>query len=233
VNDFFDLPVVWAFSVGMFACVNPCGFAMLPSFIAHYLGSDTDSFAQQTLIKRLTRSTLIGLMVTLGFIVVFSLVGFVVAAGGRALMRLVPWASAVVGAGLVALGLWMLTGRHLPISLPRSQRTPQGRGLIPAFLFGLAYAVTSLSCTLPVFLVVVGSALAYEGAGMGLTFFLSYALGMGTALIALTISTALFKGMLTRWLRHALPYVERASAMLLVVAGVYLVSYQFTTGGLR
>lgn len=104
---------------------------------------------------------------------------------------------------------------------------------MPAFLFGLAYALASLSCTLPIFLVVVGSSLALEGAGIGLTMFLGYSLGMGAVLIALTVSAALFKGVVARWLRRVLPYIERASAALLVIAGGYLVYYQFATGAIR
>ena len=62
--------------------------------------------------------------------------------------------------------------------------------------------------------------------------FIGYGLGMGTILIAVTIGVALFQGTVTRWLRTALPYVHRMSAMFLVGAGAYLVYYWLFIAGI-
>ena len=91
------------------------------------------------------------------------------------------------------------------------------------FLFGIAYAVGSLSCTLPIFLVVVGGSLASQGPAASFGQFIIYALGMGAILIAVTIGSALFRGSVAKWLRQAMPYVHRVSAMFLVAAGAYLI----------
>lgn len=226
MNAILDLPVFWAFSAGMLASVNPCGFALLPSYIAYFLGTEERAFAQQSREVRLARAALLGLLVTTGFIAVFSVVGILVSLGGRTLIAFVPWASGTIGVILMLLGVAIFTGRalHLPIALPRFN--PRGRGITAAFFFGIAYAIASLSCTLPIFLLVVGGTLALQGVGLGLTLFVSYGLGMGAVLVALTMSAALFKGVLTRYLRAALPYVERVSAVFLLGAGAYLVLYQ-------
>jgi hypothetical protein len=55
--------------------------------------------------------------------------------------------------------------------------------------------------------------------------FIGYALGMGTILIAVTVGAAVFRGTVARWLRVAIPYVHRVSALFLVGAGGYLVYY--------
>jgi hypothetical protein len=55
---------------------------------------------------------------------------------------------------------------------------------------------------------------------------------MGTILVAVTIGSALFQGSVARWLRGAIPYVHRASAMFLVGAGAYLVYYWVFFAGL-
>ncbi len=226
MNGVNDLPMVWAFGAGMLASVNPCGFVLLPSYIALYLGTNEQGFQEQATMQRLVRAVFLGLMVTGGFVAVFSVVGLGFALGGRVLIQFAPWASGVIGLILIALGVAMLFGRvlHLPFALPTLQ--PRGQGLGAAFAFGIAYAVASLSCTLPIFLVIVGGTLALQGAGVGLTLFVSYALGMGTVLVALTLGAALFKNVVARNLRTALPYVERVSAVLLVGAGAYLVAYQ-------
>jgi cytochrome c-type biogenesis protein len=226
MNGLNDLPIVWAFGAGLLASVNPCGFVLLPSYIALYLGTNEQGFQEQATIQRLVRAVFLGLMVTLGFVVIFSVVGVVFTLGGRALIQVTPWASGGIGLVLIAFGIAMLFGRalHLPFALPTLQ--PRGQGLSAAFMFGIAYAVASLSCTLPIFLVIVGGTLALQGGGVGLMLFVSYALGMGTVLVALTLGAALFKNVVARYLRAALPYVERASAVLLVGAGAYLVAYQ-------
>ncbi|MCH7662788.1 MAG: cytochrome c biogenesis protein CcdA, partial [Chloroflexi bacterium] len=93
------------------------------------------------------------------------------------------------------------------------------------FVFGTVYAAGSLSCTLPIFLVVVGSALATQGFLAAFGQFISYALGMGIILILVMVGTALFQGTVLRLLKSAVPYVHRVSAMFLIGAGVYLLYY--------
>jgi len=157
---------------------------------------------------------------------VFGAAGVIVSHGGRALIQFVPWASGLIGVALILIGVALLAGRALPLPLALPHIKPRGRGLLSAFLFGIAYALASLSCTLPIFLAIVGGTLVLQGVGVGFALFVSYALGMGAVLIALTMSAALFKGVLARYLRAGLPYVERASAVLLMGAGGYLVFYQ-------
>lgn len=224
MNAILDLPIFWAFGAGMLATVNPCGFALLPAYVAYFLGTEEETFQAQNRAARLGRAVLLGLLVTAGFIAVFSIVGLVVSIGGRALIQVVPWASGLIGVALILIGVALLAGRalYLPVALPHLN--PHGRGGVSAFLFGIAYAIASLSCTLPIFIMIVGGALALQGAGWAL--FLSYGLGMGVVLVALTVSAALFKGVVTRYLRAALPYVKRLSAVFLVGAGAYLVFYQ-------
>jgi threonine/homoserine/homoserine lactone efflux protein len=49
-----------------------------------------------------------------------------------------------------------------------------------------------------------------------------------------TIGTALFRGMVEKLLRRAVPYVHRTSALFLIGAGVYLVYYWvFVSGSFR
>lgn len=218
-----EAPIALAFGAGLVASVNPCGFAMLPAFVGYYLGSGVTGDADRgSAADGLT----VALVVTAGFLAVFAIVGGAFALGARAVVRYVPWVTIVVGAGLVLLGLWLAAGKQLAIRLPGvAARAPGGGGLRSMFAFGLAYAVGSLSCTLPVFLVVVGGGLA-AGSILG-TFvvFLAYGLGMATVLMLLCLGTASFREVLVRRVRRVLPYVGRASGGLLVAGGAYVVYY--------
>jgi len=48
----------------------------------------------------------------------------------------------------------------------------------------------------------------------------------------LTLSVALFQGAMLKWVRKATPYIQPASAVLLLLAGAYLIFYWLTVGGL-
>jgi hypothetical protein len=81
--------------------------------------------------------------------------------------------------------------------------------------------------------VAVGSFLAGQGLVDSTVQFIGYGLGRGAILIAVTIGAALFWGTVSRWLRTALPYVHRMSALFLTGAGVYLVYYWLFVAGLQ
>ncbi|TCJ16427.1 cytochrome c biogenesis protein CcdA [Rubrobacter taiwanensis] len=231
------LPFGVAFGAGMVAAVNPCGFAMLPAYLSLYLGAEEEGFGKRPVAARLLRALLVGVTVSLGFVLLFSVVGLAVSSGGVALLSAMPWVGVLIGVALVVLGVWMLAGRTVHAGafgrLGARIGNPADVSLRGFFLFGLAYGVGSLSCTLPVFLVVVGTGLASGGLLAGIGQFLAFGLGMASVLVALTLALGLFKQGLVKRLRRAMPYVRLASAALLVVAGVYVVHYWVSsqTGG--
>ena len=76
---FDNLPIFYAFSAGMVATINPCGFAMLPAYIAYHLGLADES---KSALARSTYGTAMGLVATLGFVTLFGSVGLIISAGG-------------------------------------------------------------------------------------------------------------------------------------------------------
>ena len=220
------LNLAFAFTAGMLATVNPCGWAMLPSFVAYYLGSRQAGYDEQPFITRLWDGLLLGLLVTSGFLVVFGGAGIAISSGLRVIVQWVPFVALLVGIALTLLGIWLLAGRSLPFSLPALNVDLQSRNPKTAFLFGIAYALASLGCTLPVFLVVVGTSLTAAGATGNAVMFFSYSAGMAVVLMAVSLSAALVKGAVTESLRGLLPYVHRIGAVMLILAGLYLIWYQ-------
>jgi cytochrome c-type biogenesis protein len=76
-----------AFGGGMLATVNPCGFAMLPAFIAYYFGDDDGSQHRPLPIsRRLGQGLSVGAALSLGFAGTFSVAGLLVAFGLRSLV---------------------------------------------------------------------------------------------------------------------------------------------------
>lgn len=225
------LPVSYAFAAGMVASVNPCGVLMLPSYVIYQLGSVDES--RRHPIRRLLQAVRLTLMVTAGFITVFAVAGGIIAAGGQWLASVFPWAGLLIGIAMAALGVWLLTGhRTLGIAAAGRLHITPARNLGNMFVFGIVYAIGSLSCTLPVFLVVVGSALAGGSAAASFGQFLGYALGMGSVILVVTVGTALFRRAISRWLDRLTPYVHRFSALFLIGAGGYLIFYWVSIAGI-
>ncbi|MFC1881023.1 cytochrome c biogenesis CcdA family protein [Thermodesulfobacteriota bacterium] len=230
------LPFGYSFGAGMVSTVNPCGFSMLPAYLSLYLGDRDDGTASRHIILRGAKALLIGTAVTLGFTVLFSFFGVILWAGGHFLLQYLPWLGLFVGTVLACLGLFLLAGRSvhtaLPARLANMIGTPESQGFKTYFLFGIGYGLASLGCTLPVFLVVVGSAIKSQGFSNGLFQFFSYSLGMGAVLTSLALSLAVFKGGLAIYLRRVLPYMGRIAGALLLVSGSYQIYYWLTKGGL-
>jgi cytochrome c-type biogenesis protein len=225
------LPLGYAFGAGMVATVNPCGVLLLPSLVAYYLGRG--EAAELSAGRRVGKALLLGLMATLGFVALFAVVGAAIGAGGRALASLFPIGGLLVGVALAILGAWLaLTGRGFGIlAASRAMGQVELRDdLRSLFLFGVAYAVTSLACTLPIFLVVAGSALAAGGPLAAAGQFVSYALGMGAVLTAVILGAAFFQGLVQRSVRTVVPYVHRLSAAFLLGAGIFVVNYWLKGG---
>lgn len=240
-NTFLDnaadlIPLGYAFGAGMVATVNPCGFAMLPAYLGLYLGTDEGGGTKGSVERRVGQALLVSLLVTAGFVLLFGVVGLLISAGARAVISYMPWIGLAIGVLLVGTGAWILSGGSLYLGvgdrLAAEVGTPKQASVKGYFLFGLSYGLASLSCTLPVFLTVVGGTVAASGF-LGASFqFVMYALGMGFVILLLTLGMALFKGAVVGTMRRGLPYVKTVSAILLIVAGAYIVYYWLTLGGL-
>lgn len=221
-----EAPFALAFTAGLVATVNPCGFAMLPAYLGYFMGLEDGDAASGP--NSLGRALRIGGIVASGFLLVFGVVGVLVTLGMRSIISAVPWAAIVVGVGIAVLGIAMLRGYEPKLSLPAPGRVREGRGATAVFLFGVSYAVASLSCTLPIFLAVVAGAIPNSTLLGGLLLFVVYGLGMSLVLVAVTVALALGRQRLVGRLRRSAAYVNRVSGAVLVLAGGYIVWFWAT-----
>jgi cytochrome c-type biogenesis protein len=216
-----DGPFAYAFSLGLLAAVNPCGFAMLPAYLSYFLGLEEDADADRSVLRALA----VGLTVTTGFVAVFAVIGYVIENVSGQVRDQLPYATIVIGVGLVALAIAMLRGYQPILRLPKLQKGTGSRELGSMFLFGVSYAVASLSCTIATFLGVTTATFDRENVVSGVLVFVAYALGMGSLVVFLTIATALAKTSVARGLRRVLPFVHRVSALILLASGLYVAYY--------
>jgi cytochrome c-type biogenesis protein len=229
-----QIPFALAFTAGLVATVNPCGFAMLPAYLAYFMGLEGDGEPHPA--RAAGRGLVVGAVVSAGFLTVFGVAGVLITLGVQAVVGALPWAAMVVGVGVAVLGVAMLFGFELTASLPKFSRGGSSSGLGGVYVFGLSYAVASLSCTLPIFLVVVAGTIPQLGFVSGVLTFLVYGLGMSMLLVVVTLALAFGKVALVGWLRRSSRHINRVTGAILVVAGAYIVWFWATTlasGGLE
>jgi cytochrome c-type biogenesis protein len=222
-----DAPFALAFTAGLVATVNPCGFAMLPAYLSYFMGLSDDDVAPGG-PAAVRRALTIGAVVSSGFLLVFGLVGALVTLGMRAIIDLIPWAAMVIGGGVGILGIAMLLGYQPVVNLPKVGRARPGKRYSAVFVFGLSYAVASLSCTLPIFLAVVAGSIPRTNLLSGVLLFLVYGLGMSLVLVVVTLALAFGKQRLVGWLRRSAASINRVSGAILLLAGGYIVWFWVT-----
>lgn len=217
--------VTLGFVAGAVATVNPCGFALLPAFASFVLGESGGGQAGSVPVRlRLWRALRLGGVVTVAFVAVFAATGLVFAYISSAVVAVVPWLALAVGVLLAGYGLLVAAGRgrwRMRLPNPAEGRTETTSG----FVFGVGYAIASLSCTLPVFLTVVAGTLTTTGLAAGVAGFVAYGAGMGTIVFAVAISMALARDGLVARLRRAGRHLERLAGAVLAAAGGYVVVY--------
>ncbi len=214
----------FAFTAGIVATVNPCGFAMLPAYLSFFMGIDRRAH-EGSARAGVGRALATGAVVTAGIVVVFGIVGIALSAGLSALRDYVPWTAIVIGASLVALGVSMLAGFRFTAFLPKFERGPSGRDVRSLFLFGVSYAVASVSCGLATFLVVVTASAGNDSVAANIVSFVLYALGMGMVLTSLAVSLALARSWLLGKLRTLMRHTDTIAAVLLIAAGFFTMWY--------
>lgn len=218
-----DVNVAYAFTAGMVATVNPCGFVMLPVYLGSFLGVGT---AEGMGVKAGTgRSLAVALSVSSGFLAVFAGAGALVSWGAVSIGRWSPALTVPIGLMLMIIGVALVSGWEPRVFLPRLDKGGRDRTVRSMFLFGVSYAIASLSCTLPVFSSVVGSTFSRTSFIAGLGTFIAYSAGMTLLLTALTLAIAVARVGLVTKLRRALPYVQRVSGAITALMGAYLIWY--------
>ena len=220
-------PLGYGFVAGMLAAVNPCGFALLPAYLGLYLGDDRSGAVPH---RPVWRALAVSVTVTASFMLLFGLAGVLAGLAASAITTALPWIGAAVGAGLILLGGALASGRDFGIPLgPRVtrhfSRAIQVQGIAGYAAYGVAYGLASLGCTLPVFIGVVGTSLQLHGIVVATGQFMLFGAGMGVVLSGLTLCTAWFGDGAIRRVRQVTRHVAWASAILLWLAGAYVVYY--------
>ncbi|WP_195165327.1 cytochrome c biogenesis CcdA family protein [Mycobacteroides abscessus] len=212
-----------AFAAGLIAALNPCGFALLPVYLALVVRGPGAEIGKS---QALARAVIATVVMAGGFVAVFTVFGLMTVSVASVIQRYLPFVTVVFGIGLVILGLWLLAGRDIIALMPKvlDANAPTTR-LGSMFGYGVGYAVASLSCTIGPFLAVTSTTFESGSLFDGVLVYLAYASGITLVVGTLAVSTALASTMLLKAMRRALPYLNRVSGAILIVVGAYVGYY--------
>ncbi|ORA57676.1 hypothetical protein BST24_23835 [Mycobacteroides franklinii] len=212
-----------AFAAGLIAALNPCGFALLPVYLALVVRGPGAEIGKS---QALARAVIATVVMAAGFVAVFTIFGLLTVSVASVVQRYLPFVTVVFGIGLVILGLWLLAGRDIIALMPKvlDANAPTTR-LGSMFGYGVGYAVASLSCTIGPFLAVTSTTFESGSLFDGVMVYLAYASGITLVVGTLAVSTALASTVLLTAMRRALPYLNRISGAILLVVGAYVGYY--------
>jgi cytochrome c biogenesis protein CcdA len=211
-----------AFGAGLVAALNPCGFAMLPAYLALVVrGEDV---GRRAAVGRALTATA---AMAAGFIAVFGGFGVLTVSAASTVQRYLPYVTVLIGIVLVALGIWLLAGREITVlaGLARGVRWAPTARLGSMFGYGISYAIASLSCTVGPFLAVTAAGLRGGSVLGAVAVYVAYTAGFTLVVGVLAVAAALANSATVDRIRRIVPYVNRISGALLVVVGVYVGYY--------
>ncbi len=213
-----DLSLV--FAAGVFATFNPCGFAMLPAYMTMLINSSTKKLSPLQLTGRALQFSS---LMSLGVISVFALFAAVIFPISTSIQRYLPIVTITIGVLLIALGVATVLGRAVFLKKLWSPNTAPSTRLKSLYLYGVTFALGSVSCT-------IGPLLAATSASLDLGLFgtlktyLFYALGMSVTIVVIAL-IALFSQATLKRIRNSMRIIEVVSAIFLIAVGLYLIVF--------
>lgn len=216
--------LTFALSAGLVAALNPCGFALLPGYLALVITGNAEAPSRLVAVGRAGVATV---AMAAGFVTVFGLFGLVIAPLTNSIEAVLPYVTLGVGIVLLALGIWLLLGREVRLFMPTLSIGSPTASLASMYGYGLTYAVASLSCTVAPFLAVISMTFHDGSIALGTLAFVVYGLGMAVTVGVAALAVALLGTSAAGALRKVLPYVSRAAGVIVTIAALYVAYYGY------
>jgi len=224
-----DSILLLAFLGGIAGFFSPCAFALLPAYVSYYLSTD-----ENPKMIRMRKSIRLGMVCASGILIFTVVVGIIVMIIGNAVKEYIPMLTLVIGTVIIFLGAALLKG--IPIRIPfiprvstlisRAYTSGKRNQVGSIFLYGIGYGAASSSCSSPIFIALILASAAFGGVFLSFAAFLLYGLAMGILMVTTTVMVALCKDNLLNRLMVSTSGIKKASGLVMVAIGVYLVYFQ-------
>ena len=216
-----DTAFTIAFVAGVFATFNPCGFAMLPAYLSLAILDSQELRSRRTQIfKALKFSGLMGVGIV-GVFAIFSLVIFPIS---TSIQKYLPYVTSFLGLLILIFGTALIFKGPVVMKKIWSPNVSPTGSWTTYILYGVTFALGSISCTIGPFLAVTSTAL---GASLieSLLTYIFYGLGFVATISIFAIFTALSKDLLIKRIRGAGGALEKFMGGLMALIGLYLIYF--------
>ena len=214
----------YSFILGVLAAVNPCGFVLLPTYLIFFLGTREEPNLKTG--ERLRRALVVSSRISIGFLAIFFVIGVISRLFTQWIELNAKYASLAIGIVLVIGGARMLTGWTPKFAVPQLGGV-QTKTFRATVVYGVAYAVASIGCTIGFLTTAVFGSIALHGFVSGVISILLYGLGMAMLVTALTVSLAFAKTGILTIVKNQLHLIQRLGAIFVTLTGIYLVFYWY------
>jgi len=214
----------YSFILGVLAAVNPCGFVLLPTYLIFFLGVREET--ELTASERIRRALVVSSGISIGFLAIFFVIGVISRLFTQWIELNAKYASLAIGIILVIGGARMLTGWTPKFATPQLSGV-QTKTFRATVIYGVAYAVASIGCTIGFLTTAVFGSIALHGFVSGVFSILLYGLGMAMLVTALTVSLAFAKTGIVTIIKNHLHIIQRLGAIFVTLTGIYLVVYWY------
>ena len=214
----------YSFILGVLAAVNPCGFVLLPTYLIFFLGTREEPNLKTG--ERLRRALVVSSGISIGFLAIFFVIGVISRLFTQWIELNAKYASLAIGIVLVIGGARMLTGWTPKFAVPQLGGV-QTKTFRATVVYGVAYAVASIGCTIGFLTTAVFGSIALHGFVSGVLSILLYGLGMAMLVTALTVSLAFAKTGILTIVKNQLHLIQRLGAIFVTLTGIYLVFYWY------
>ena len=214
----------YSFILGVLAAVNPCGFVLLPTYLVFFLGTREET--ELTTSERMRRALVVSSGISIGFLAIFFVIGVISRLFTQWIELNAKYASLAIGVVLVIGGARMMSGWTPKFAMPQIGGV-QTKTFRATVIYGVAYAVASIGCTIGFLTTAVFGSIALHGFISGVFSILLYGLGMAMLVTALTVSLAFAKTGIVTIIKNRLYIIQRLGAILVTLTGIYLVLYWY------
>lgn len=213
-----------AFAAGLLSFLSPCVLPLVPSYLGFLTGMTLDEMGD-----RRRWAVLHAFLFVMGFSAVFMALGAGATALGASLAYHKVWLARGGGLLLIVFGLYTMGVLRIGL-FDREQRLHLDRkpmGMLGSMLVGMAFAAGWTPCLGPVLggILALGTQAHTVSEGMGLL--AAYSAGLAVPFLAAAVAVDRFRRAFHRF-RRWMPWVQRVSGMLLLVAGVLMITGEFT-----
>lgn len=210
-----------AFAGGLLAGFGPCILPMMPAVFGYITGSVAGSAETGGRRPGYLEGLVLAGVFVLGMSAVFTVIGAAAGLMGRAIL-VAGWASYLLAAVLVVLGLHLLGAIQLPLDrLNRRVVTrPRRGGVLGAGALGILFGVVASPCSTPVLAVIATLAAAGKDPAAGALLLFVFGLGKGVPLLLIGIASGTVPTL--RSLSRFTPAFTRLGGVGLIAAAGFL-----------